>query len=164
MPAAGPGRPGRQGVVGPQGAAGAPGTDVSRNLTVNWRQGAFAGRDTSSADVPGIGTLTVTCNLSEQKLTLAPAASGSVRTSMSVTTFQQSNAPTDQLSTQDGSPITRTLPPNGMLQATLSVQPVDGDGGPGPAPATLTLSSEYKVNDPADQFCFVAGQALVAGH
>ena len=74
---------------------------------------------------------------------------------------------------QDGSPIVigsptqpgTALPPNGMLSATFSVEPVTGNGGPGPAPSTLTLSSEYKVNDsdPSQDFCFVAGQVISGG-
>jgi hypothetical protein len=91
-----------------------------------------------------------------------------------VTGFEASQTATSQLSSESpDQPIVLAsalrgdgvLAPNGMLTATISVQPVQGTGGAGPAPATLTLSSEYILNDPdaADAYCFVAGQVIAGG-
>jgi hypothetical protein len=155
---------GTQGPVGPQGPAA---TDVVRSLSLNWRRGASSGRDTASVAIPSIGTLVAVCRPGEQRLLLYPAQSG-VRTTASVTTFQSTSSDNaTSSSTSAGSPlvVADPLPPNGMLSATLSVQPVSGDGGPGPAPATLVLSSESVVNglSATDNFCFVSGQVLQAG-
>jgi hypothetical protein len=120
--------------------------------------------------IQGIGTLDAVCNLNRQSLQLTPASSG-VRTTANISDFEGSVSSNNQpYSTDPGSPIIigspsqpgGALPPNGMLMATFSVQPVSGDGGPGPAPATLTVSSEYKVNDPdpTQNYCFIAGQVI----
>lgn len=168
---------GARGPAGPQGLAGppgAPGSDRVRSLQVAWQgAAAAAGRDRASVTIGGVGTLTLVCAPDRQQLTLTPAADG-VRTVATITESGSSTTSLTQFASQSPSdPIVigssgqpgRALPPNGMLLATLSVQPVSGDGGPGPAPATLTLSSEYKANDPdpAQNFCYVSGQALQGG-
>lgn len=160
---------GPKGERGPQGAPGSPGPaaeEVARSLTINWRNGAWGGRDTAHADIPSIGTLVATCRPGEQHLLLHPAASG-VRTVASITTFQATDSDNaTSWSTDPGTPvvIADPLPPNGMLSVTLSVQPVAGDGGPGVPPATVTLSSEYIVNglSASDNVCYVAAQILQA--
>ena len=164
------GETGPKGEVGPPGAAGAAGTDQAIDFSVNWRNGQFAGRDTAAVAIPGIGTLTMTCNLAEQQLSLAPA-SGAVRTVMTLTSFQGAGttaAANDRFVSDAGETVSISppdFPINGMLAGTLSVEPKTGDGGPGPAPATLNLSSYLKINDPdpAQNFCFIAGQLLVRG-
>ena len=67
-----------------------------------------------------------------------------------------------------GDPLVVPLPVSGLVTATLSIEPTNGDGGTGPTPATLTLSVESKSNaDPANpddrNFCYAAGQVLQAG-
>ncbi len=143
------------------------------NLTVNWRGDAAApGRDTDSATIAGIGTLTAVCNPQAQTLTLTPARPD-VRTTANVSDFEGSTSTSGQPYTEGGTPLLigssnqpgDALPPNGMIFATLSVEPIAGDGGPGPSPATVSLSSEYKVNDPdpANDFCFIAAQVIIGG-
>jgi hypothetical protein len=120
--------------------------------------------------IAGIGTLTAVCNPSQQTLTLTPAASGSVRTSVNVSDFEATQAFNSQPFSQDGSPIQigspnqgGALPPNGMIMATFSIQPVSGNGGPGPNPATLTVSSEYGPSKPPSGYCYLAGQVTQNG-
>jgi hypothetical protein len=163
------GRRGPRGLRGPRGyrgPAGADATDVVRPFTINWRNGAFAGRDSATAAIPSIGNLTAVCNLDRQALVIDPTAGPGVRTIANVTSYEGegiANAFNDRLPHDPGArQIVIPLPVNGMLSVTLSTEPVSGDGGPGVAPATLLVSSERKVNDPTAglNFCYVAGQAL----
>jgi hypothetical protein len=170
---------GPRGLRGPRGRRGATGrrgprgSDRVLNLTINWRGDTAApGRDTASAAVGGIGTLKAVCTPQAQTLSLVPARAD-VRTTASVSDFEGSAATNEQPYTEGGTPLLigsptqpgGALPPNGMIFATLSVEPISGNGGPGPAPATVTLSSEYKVNDadPADDYCFIAAQVVTGG-
>jgi hypothetical protein len=167
------GRRGARGPRGPAGRRGPRGSDRVLNLTINWRGDAAApGRDADSVVVAGIGTLRAICTPQTQTLTLTPAA-GDVRTTANVSDFEGSAATNEQPYTVGGTPLLigsptqpgGALPPNGMIFATLSVEPIAGDGGPGPSPATVTLSSEYKVNDPdpAADYCFIAAQVVTGG-
>jgi hypothetical protein len=137
---------------------------VARSLTVNWRGGAFPGRDGASVEIPGVGRLDAVCNPSSQQLVLHPAADG-VRTVATVDSYESASSSVSTPQSQSkAAPIPIALPPNGMLSVTFSVQPVAGDGGPGPPPATMQLSSEYVVNGStvSEDFCYVAGQVLQA--
>lgn len=164
------GERGPKGETGPQGPAGAAGTDHVLDLSVNWRDSNnFSGRDSASTTIPGIGTLAITCNPSQQSLALTPAQDGP-RTVMTLTSFQGAgsfdNALNDRYtSSSPSSPVVigpPTFPVNGMLAGTLSVELVAGDGGAGATPATLNLTSYLKVNDPtpADNYCFIAAQVI----
>jgi hypothetical protein len=166
---------GATGANGPQGPAGASGTDFAQDLGVDWINGNWSGHDTASVPISSIGSLAVVCNPSKQQLVLFPASS-SVRTVMTLTTFQGAGSYNNSLNQRfvstDGSPIVvsstmpnQPFPTNGMINGTLSVEPIAGDGGTGPAPATLTLSSYLKVNDPtpSENFCFVTAQVLRGG-
>jgi hypothetical protein len=167
---------GRRGPRGPRGAVGRRGprgSDRVLNLTINWRGDAAApGRDTASVNIGGIGRLKAVCTPQAQTLTLVPTR-GDVRTTANVSDFEGSAASNQQPYTEGGTPLLigsptqpgGALPPNGMIFATLSVEPISGNGGPGPSPATVTVSSEYKVNDPdpADDDCFIAAQVVTGG-
>ena len=158
---------GPQGPAGPQGPTGAQGpagTDHVSSFSVNWSSGNWSGHDSASVSIAGIGTLTAVCNPSQQTLTLTPSTGGA-RTSVNVSDFEANSAYNSQPFSQDGSPIQigspnqgGALPPNGMIMATFSVQPISGNGGPGPNPATLTLSSEYGPSRPPSGYCYLAGQ------
>lgn len=155
-----------RGPRGPRGFRGDAATDVVRSLSINWRNGAFAGRDTAALELPGLGRLVAVCSAGETSLRLYPARGG-VRTVATVTRFEDTksvNSTPFSLKAEDPVPVADPLPPNGMISATLSVQPLGGDGGRGPAPATLIVSSEHKLNgETADEnFCFVAAQAIVS--
>jgi hypothetical protein len=167
--AAARGRRGPRGSRGPRGyrgATGADATDVVRPFTINWRNGAFAGRDSATAAIPSIGNLTAICNLDRQALVIDPTGPPGVRTVANVTSYEgegTANSFNDRLPHDPGQrQIIIPLPVNGMLSVTLSTEPVSGDGGAGVAPATLMVSSERKVNDPVASlnFCYIAGQAL----
>jgi hypothetical protein len=160
---------GPAGPAGPQGSEGAPGPpgpDLAVSLTINWSGLAYAPeRDTTVQSIPGIAQVEARCTLEEQALVVTPTVSG-VRTVADVTTFQgegtagvSSHARSFSEST---APLTIPLPTNGMIEGTLSVEPITGDGGAGPAPYSLTLSSEWKLNDPdeANDYCYIAGQFL----
>jgi hypothetical protein len=159
---------GKQGVAGkrgPRGPQGAAATDVARSLSLNWK-GSAAGKDTAGLDVPGIGRLTVTCNVGTRELRLTPAAGGP-RTVLTADIYSGTTGDHQRTASADGSAVAVPLPVSGLITATLSVEPVGGDGGPGTAPATVTLSVESKSNadpaDPADfNYCYVAAQALQA--
>ena len=139
-----------------------PSGESVRSLTVNWRANQYGGRDSFSADLGSFGRLTATCNPDRQTLTLVPGRNG-VRTVVAVDSFAGTDAQHDvYASSKSSDSIDIPLPPNGMLNAVFSQQPVAGDGGSGPAPVTLTLSSEYVVNDEGNNFCFVAGQTVWA--
>jgi hypothetical protein len=157
---------GPAGSPGPEGPQGPPGPDLAESFTINWSGLAYAPeRDTTVGTVPGVAQVEVRCTLEEQAIVVTPLLSG-VRTVADVTTFQgegvagvSSHA---RLFSESTSPITIPLPTNGMLEGTLSVEPIDGDGGPDAAPSSLTFSSEWKLNDPdeANNYCYVAGQFL----
>jgi hypothetical protein len=157
---------GFRGARGYRGLKGADATDVVRPFTINWRNGAFAGRDSASVAIPSIGNLTAVCNLDRQALVVDPIARPGVRTVANVTSYEgegTANAFNDRLPHDPGAQqIVIPLPVNGMLSVTLSTEPVTGDGGAGVAPATLMVSSERKINDPVASlnFCYIAGQAL----
>jgi hypothetical protein len=160
---------GPQGATGSQGPAGTPGTDRVSSFSVNWSSGNWSGHDSASVNIAGIGTLTAVCNPSQQTLTLTPA-SASVRTSVNVSDFEATQAFNTQPFSQDGSPIPigspnqgGALPPNGLIMATFSIQPVNGNGGPGPSPTTLTMSSEYGPSRPPSGYCYLAGQVTQGG-
>lgn len=155
-----------RGPRGPRGARGPAATDLVRSLTINWRNGASGGRDAAGVDVPGVGRLVATCRRGDAKLVLLPARGG-VRTVASVTRFESTNstnATPSSTRADDPVAVADPLPVNGMLSATLSVQPLSGDGGRGPAPATLVATSEMKLNGttPDEDFCFVAAQVIVS--
>jgi hypothetical protein len=163
------GRTGPRGATGPAGSTGPQGppgpvSNVVRSLTINWRNGAYQADPAASATLPGLGVVTLTCTPGAQTLTLVPQTAG-VRTVLDTDTVQGAGTQgatsfARAASQSPGSPLTVPLPNNGMLLATVSVEPYNGDGGPGPDPATLTLSSEWKLNDPdaSQNFCFVAAQ------
>lgn len=165
------GAKGVTGLVGPQGAPGAPGpqgpaaTEVARSVTVNWRNNQYGGREAGGAILPSIGRVDVGCTErdGDQVLQVTPARDDQ-RTVLALQRFEGTTGTHQQIpSTGPGDPIRVALPPNGMLTGTISLQPTGGDGGAGPPPATFTLSSSYKVNDGANNFCHVAVQVLAAG-
>jgi hypothetical protein len=157
---------GATGPQGPEGAPGAPGPNLAESFAVNWSGLAYAPeRDTTVGTVPGVAQVEVRCSVEEQTIIVTPLLSG-VRTVADVTTFQgegvagvSSHA---RLFSESNSPIAIPLPTNGMIEGTLSVEPVNGDGGAEPAPSSLTFSSEWKLNDPDEtaNYCYVAGQFL----
>lgn len=158
------GNQGPQGLEGPRGANGLNGTDTAQSLAVNWEDsGSSDGHDTDSVSIPGIGTLDLVCKsgASQQQLVLRPSGGG--RTVLNTSDFQSSTSSNNR-STSTGADITYDLPNNGMVNATVSVEPTSGDGGSGPNPASLTLSSFWKVNDPtpSENYCHVSG-ALYEG-
>jgi hypothetical protein len=166
---AGPRGPtGPKGAAGPAGAPGPAGpvSDAVRSLTVNWRNGDSSVDPSASVVLPGLGTVTITCTPDAQALSVTPAASGP-RTVLATDTVQgagtQGATSFDRGASQSTTvPITAAIPNNGLILATISVEPYSGDGGTGPDPATLTISSEWKLNDPiaTNNFCFVAGQIV----
>lgn len=161
---------GPRGIQGVRGPAGRPGGDAIKDLTINWRGGAWSGRDGAQLTLAGVGTLAASCRPLDgdenghRQLVLTPS-DGGVRTVMTVTRFDAQEARTNRYSSgPNGSAITIELPVNGMLTAVLSVEPVSGDGGAGPTPVSLTASSETKLNGPggadsAENFCYLAVQA-----
>jgi hypothetical protein len=159
---AGPvGAAGPAGPAGPQGPTG-PVSNVVRSLTINWRDGVWLADPTATTTLPGIGTATLTCTTSAQSLTIYPASAGA-RTVVDTDTAQGAGtqgATSFASATTGGAPVTVAVPNNGMIFATISIQPASGNGGPGPAPASMTLSSEWKLNDPnpVNNFCFMAAQ------
>ena len=160
------GSAGPAGPQGPEGAPGPPGPNLAVSLTINWSGLAYAPeRDTVVESIPGVAQVEARCTLEEQVLIVTPTLSG-VRTVADVTTFQgegiagvSSHA---RIFTESTAPLRIPLPTNGMIEGTLSVEPIVGNGGAGPAPSSLTLSSEWKLNDPdeANDYCYVAGQFL----
>jgi hypothetical protein len=137
-------------------------SNVVRSLTINWRDGLWPIDPTASATLPGLGAATLTCTPSTQTLTITPA-SGAAQTVLDTDTAQgagTAGATSFASASSQGAPITVPVPNNGMIFATVSVQPILGDGGAGPAPASMTLSSEWKMNDPnpANNFCYMAAQ------
>lgn len=156
---------GATGPAGPTGPQGPAARDVVRSLSLNWI-GAPAGLDTASADVPGLGRLDVTCNPGTSTLRLTPSRTDA-RTVLTADVYSGTQGDHERRAST-GDPLVVALPVSGLITATMSVEPTNGDGGAGPTPATLTLSVESKANadpaNPADQnFCYAAGQVLQAG-
>jgi hypothetical protein len=167
------GRRGPRGRPGPQGPPGSSNTSVLP-LTLNWTGLASqAGNDTASVTLPGIAAATIDCSVGDPNdqstwtatLVIDPASSA-VRTVASITTLQgagYSGASSYTRSASNGGPITISLPLNGMLNGTISVESISGNGGTEPAPATLMLSSEIIPNDPnpLNDSCYVAAQFVL---
>lgn len=175
------GRTGPEGERGPTGETGERGVAGSSDehvldVGVDWNGSAnAAGHDSSSVELPGIGTLTIQCpstppdDPSVRRLVLTPA-SGGRRTVANLTTFEGAgtNAATNQrYQTDDLTPITVPIPSNGMISGSFSVEPIAGDStDPGQLPvADVTLSSFWKVNDPvaSENSCHISAQLLAEG-
>lgn len=159
------GAAGPAGPAGPTGPQGPAAHDVVRSLSLNWI-GTSAGLDTTGADVPGFGRLDVTCNPTTSELRLTPSRTDA-RTVLTADVYSGTNGDHERRAST-GDPLVVSLPVSGLVTATLSIEPTNGDGGAGPTPATLTLSVESKSNaDPANpddkNFCYAAGQVLQAG-
>lgn len=156
---------GAAGPAGPAGPQGPAAHDVVRSLSLNWI-GTPTGLDTTGADVPGLGRLDVTCNPTTSELRLTPSRTDA-RTVLTADVYSGTNGDHERRAST-GDPLVVPLPVSGLVTATLSIEPTNGDGGTGPTPATLTLSVESKSNaDPANpddkNFCYAAGQVLQAG-
>jgi hypothetical protein len=160
------GAPGPAGPQGPAGPAGAAGPQIALSLQINWLEAAnSSGHESSAATLPGIGTLTATCTPQTQTLTLTPAST-SYRTVIDATVFEgegTQGVSSNERHETTSAPIVLALAPNGMINATVSLEPIAGNGGEQlAAPATLTLSSEFKANGSSgsEDFCYVAGQLI----
>jgi len=165
-PAGSTGATGPQGPAGAAGPAGSAGPQIALSLQIDWLGAENAPEhESSSAQLPGIGALTATCTTQTQTLTLAPA-NGNYRTVLDASTFEREG--TNGVSSNERhetttAPITLALPPNGMISATVSLEPIAGNGGEQlAAPAMLTLSSEFKMNGSigSEDDCHVAGQII----
>jgi hypothetical protein len=119
---------------------------LARSTSLVWRGDAnAAGHDSASVGVPGLGTVSLTCQAGvrgARTLTVDTALGADV------TTREGSD---DVARGQAFGPIVAQLPNNGMLAIRFS------NG------ATLLASSRWKVNDPdaTQNACFVAAQAVV---
>lgn len=112
---------------------------------VVWRgDAAAAGRDTSVAEIPGVGRLNVVCQAGvdgQRTATLETGSGGTVITRESTW---------DGAVPQAVGPIVVRLPNNGQVQVDVA------DG------SRVLISSRWKANDPdpAQNFCAVAAQAV----
>jgi hypothetical protein len=156
---------GAPGPEGPQGPPGPPGPNIAVSPTLNWHglENA-AGRDTAVTELPGMAKIELRCSTAAQDILITPVQEG-VRTVADVTTFQGEGtagvSSHNRTFSESRAPLAIPLPPNGMIEGTLSVEPISGEGA-GAAPASFTFSSEWKLNDPeaAANYCYVAGQFL----
>jgi hypothetical protein len=120
---------------------------LARTLQVVWRgDGNAAGHDRVAAEVPGVGTVRLTCEAGppgDRSLDVEPAERGG-----SVTVRQGG----DDTVTETGSgPLVVPLPNNGQVEVGLF-------GG-----ASILVSSRWKVNDPkpGENSCRIAAQVVV---
>ncbi|HEY7892384.1 MAG TPA: hypothetical protein VIC05_09275 [Solirubrobacteraceae bacterium] len=157
---------GPAGPQGPAGATGAPGPQIAVSLQVDWREASnIQGHESASVALPGIGTLSASCTLQAQTLTLTPASSTN-RTVLDASTLQgegNQGVSSNERRETTGEPTTLALPPNGMITATVSLEPIAGNGGEQlSSPAMLTLSSEYEQNGSSgsEDYCYIAGQII----
>jgi hypothetical protein len=161
-----PGVEGPTGPEGPQGPPGPPGPNIAVSPTLNWHGLENApGRDTTLAELPGLATIEARCSTAAQDILITPLSEG-VRTVVDMTTFQGEGvagvSSHNRVSTESLAPLAIPLPPNGMIEGTLSVEPISGEGSDRAAPVSFTVSSEWKLNDPAPEnnYCYIAGQFL----
>ncbi len=161
---------GPQGATGPQGPS-APNGATGLPLTINWFRDSGGDPQTQGHDgpitIPGVGTMTIECDYSNQQVVLTPysTSTSGTRTVANVTVLQgagYAGASQNYRFESYGSPIVFALPSNGMLSGTLSVEPTYGAGGTGPNPSSFTFSSYYKLNgtNGAGDECEVAGQVV----
>jgi len=121
-------------------------TPLARSGSIAWRgSDAAAGHDATAFAVPGVGTVSLTCQAAPngvRALTIDTAQGATV-------TLRE--ASTDTARSQEIGPVSADLPNNGMLAVAF------------PTGATMLVSSRWKVNDPdpAQNSCFVAAQAIV---
>jgi hypothetical protein len=156
---------GAEGPAGPEGPPGPPGPNIAVSPTLNWHGLENAeDRDTALTELPGIAMIELRCGTAAQDILITPLNEG-VRTVADMTTFQGEGtagvSSHDRLFTESTAPLAIPLPPNGMIEGTLSVESISGVG-PGAVPASFTLSSEWKLNDPdpTANYCYIAGQFL----
>jgi hypothetical protein len=161
-----PGIEGSTGPEGPQGPPGPPGPNIAVSPTLNWHGLENApGRDTALAELPGLASIEVRCSTAAQDILVTPLSEG-VRTVVDMTTFQGEGvagvSSHNRVYTESHEPLAIPLPPNGMIEGTLSVEPISGVGSDRAAPVSFTVSSEWKLNDPAPEnnYCYIAGQFL----
>ena len=174
---------GRRGKRGPRGAAGPRGPAGFNNerllaLGVHWRDSREApGFTADSANAPGLGAITIRCpadndfDRSKRLLRVTPVPSNR-RTVVTVTTFEgagttRDHADNERFQSTDGSPIEIELPPNGMIDGVIALEPFAGGSTAAGSlrSGVLTLSSEWKTNDAdeAENFCHVSAQIVVKG-
>jgi hypothetical protein len=161
-----PGVEGAAGPEGPQGPPGPPGPNIAVSPTLNWHGLENApGRDTVLAELPGMAKVEVRCGTAAQDILLTPLIEGA-RMVVDTTTFQGEGtagvSSHNRVFSESLAPLAIPLPPNGMLEGTVSVEPISGEGSDTAAPVSFTFSSEWKLNDPAGEnnYCYVAGQFL----
>ncbi len=121
-------------------------TPLARSGSIAWRgSDAAAGHDATAFAVPGLGTVSLTCQAA-----VNGARSLTVDTEQGATVTLR-EASTDSARGQALGPVSADLPNNGMLAVAF------------PSGARLLVSSRWKVNDPdpAQNSCFVAAQAIV---
>jgi hypothetical protein len=159
---------------------GPPGFNNERivDLSLHWQNSAeAAGYTSDGASLPGIGSASIRCpadrdfDRSKRVLRITPLATDR-RTVASLTVFEaagttREHADNQRFESSDGSPIEVGLPPNGMIDGVIAVEPfAGGSAAPGALPSgILTLTSEWKTNDPddPDNFCHVSAQAVIEG-
>jgi hypothetical protein len=123
------------------------GRPLARSAQVVWRGDPnAAGHDSSSVAVPGVGTVSVTCQASPEgtrTLRIDPAELGG--------SVQVREGGEDKLTNYSAGPLVVQLPNNGQLKIGL----YDG--------ASVMVSSRWKVNDPkpGENSCRVGAQVIV---
>jgi hypothetical protein len=173
---------GRRGPIGPRGAqgsrgkagpVGAPADDIGRQaVTVNWQNGASAGRDSASFAVPGIGTGMIVCRRDTQWLRIFPS-DPTADTAMSWVESEPGNRISENtaIRTQYTGPdfnagfndYNGQQTSEGSMQGIISSR-LDRtvDGGPGPPPTTFRVTWHWNFGDGAPR-CYVAAVLVSAG-
>jgi hypothetical protein len=164
---------GPAGKRGPAGPAGPAADDIEQQaVTINWRNGQFAGRDSATFDAPGIGTGEIVCSPDTQWLRFFPTDANAdtamtwmesepgsrvgvntaLRTQYTGADFYAGF--NDTLGAQTGAGSIQ-----GIISSRLDRTKI---GGPGPAPTTFRVIWHWNFGGGSPQ-CSVAAEFVSPG-
>jgi hypothetical protein len=178
------GAPGARGPRGRRGPTGIAGRQPARkqNITINWQNGSWQGRDSASFQAPGIGRGEVVCNPGQradhqdgtQWLRSFPADQGLSTVMWTVRVQDDGMSHVKKASRESaffgpdffegmnryaGEPYSI-----GSFVGIISSRgPFGSPGGAGPAPTTLRLSWHWNFGDGFGPRCYVAGSVISGG-
>jgi hypothetical protein len=166
-------------LTGPAGPSGPPGPvgpgPRAQSIAIDWQNGAYAGHDTASFTVPGIGEGEVKCSPDTQWLRLRPLDAGA-DTEMWATIMRRDQITVRAAARRDtyyGPDVNLGLnevngteaTAQGQMMGIISSRGQFALGSPDavPAPATFRLAWHWSFGDAYGPRCYVNGVVVTAG-
>jgi hypothetical protein len=166
-PSGGEGTPGDEGLTGPIGPPGPPGI-VNQDISINWQNDEYAGRDSASFVAPGIGRGEVVCSHDTQWVNFTPYDQSSdsemwaaiMRGEEVSVRAAARRAPSWGNEFNLGLNVVNGTEPEsqGSMVGIISSRGKFGSPGePGPPPTTFHLAWYWSFADSYGPRCYVAG-------